>query len=94
MGVSEQSPSVGRIVHYRLTEHDVNDIFVAHGTATGRYEIGDVLPAQIIRVYDEGRHIDLSVNLGGALLLRHAVTELPGGDDGTGQWFWPPRAGS
>lgn len=88
-----QAPSVGRIVHYRLTERDVNDIFVAHGTATGKHEPGDVLPATIIRVFIDGT-IYLSVNLGSALLARAGVSRLPDGDDGLGQWFWPPRVGS
>jgi len=89
MGVSEQQPSIGRIVHYRLSEQDVADIFVAHGTETGHFNVGDVLPAQIIRVGEN--QVQLSVNLGSALLARYAgPVSVP---TTNGCWFWPPRVG-
>jgi hypothetical protein len=91
--MTEQQPSIGRIVHYRLSEQDVADIFVAHGASTGSFDVGDVLPAIVLRVNDPTVWgVDLSVQLGSATMLRRAEAG-PDGATGSlnGRWFWPPR---
>jgi hypothetical protein len=95
LGVTEQQPAIGRIVHYRLSEQDVADIFTAHGTSTGSFSAGDVLPAMVLRAddFDDRNRVDLGVQLGNATMLRSQVYEiLPDIGDGTEPgWFWPPR---
>lgn len=89
-------PSIGRIVHYRRTEQDVNDLFVDFGTAGGGVpEVGEVVAAQISRVNPDG-----SVNLrvmpdGPGTLCRASVFEgsADAFADGFGLWCWPPRVG-
>lgn len=96
--MTEQRPSIGRIVHYRLSDEDVSDIFIAHGTSTGSFSAGDVLPALVLRadLFDERHRVDLSVQLGSATLLRRGVYEIlsPVGDGTRSGWFWPPKVGA
>lgn len=84
-------PTIGRIVHYRLTEQDA---------AEAGARAGDVLPAIIVGVFAAWRSVDaplvcdLQVFLNSSapvMLHRQGVSELPPNEDGTGQWFWPPR---
>jgi hypothetical protein len=89
--VTGQAPSVGRIVHYRLTEKDVNDIFVAHGT-TNRQSVraGDTFPAMVVAIFAAYKSVnapavlDLSVFVPGGHLL--AVEEIAEGTE-QGQWL-------
>ncbi|MFH9731924.1 hypothetical protein [Streptomyces sp. NPDC017260] len=98
------TPTVGRIVHYRLSAADANDInrrrkdfstagaglsdrsgYIGH---TGNEAIeGQVLPALIVRVWDEP---DLTVNL--QVLLdgndTYWATSRKEGTD-LAQWTWP-----
>lgn len=101
---SGPAPSVGRIVHYRLSKGDVAEInrrrkrfteapsqswgFQAH---TGnQVHAGDVFPAVVVRIF-EGNDVgtcNLSVLLDGSDTY-WATSRKPGDEDG--QWFWPPR---
>lgn len=101
----QPTPSVGRIVHYRLTEHDANDInrrrkdFHTSGSAQDRTGFvghvgnqaaeGDLFPAVIVRVWDEST---VTCNL--QVLLdgtdNYWATSRAEGTE-TGRWSWPER---
>lgn len=88
-------PSVGRIVHYKLSAGDVAEIdrqhpmYNADGVRAQRNPVseGDVCAALVVRVFDAG-YSNLQVFLDGA--VRYWATSRQEGD-GTGQWSWPPR---
>lgn len=101
----KQVPTVGRIVHYRLSEDDAANInqrrhlselappsewgFQAH--RGNRAEPGQVFPATIVRTFgdDEESAVNLSVQLDGN--DTHWATSRTLGDvDGT--WSWPARS--
>lgn len=98
------APSIGRIVHYRLSEADATDInrrrersqqappsqwgFQAH--RGNRAEAGQVFPADVVRVFGTsgGSPANLQVKLDGTDILW--VTSVVHGDE-DGQWTWPTR---
>jgi hypothetical protein len=95
-------PSVGRIVHYQLTESDAEAInrrradFAASPPAnTGfqahvgnRAEEGQVLPAMVVRTFGGDAAINLQVQLDGT--DTYWATSRSEGDR-PGGWIWPPR---
>lgn len=88
-----QTPTVGRIVHYRLTDQDVNDCFTAVGSRAA-VRAGDVRPAIVIVVDQHDRErVELQVMIGPCTLWRTSVNGGPDGATGSlnGRWFWPPR---
>lgn len=94
-----QKPSVGRIVHYRLSAQDVASIQARRGAPSVQHHTGnpvaegDVVPLVIARVWpDEGGPDIPGVN-GQALLDgrdTHWVTSAHEGAE-PGTWAWPPR---
>ncbi|MFF9215638.1 hypothetical protein [Streptomyces viridosporus] len=98
-------PSIGRIVHYRLSEHDATDInrrrkdFHENGSADDRTGVvghvgnhaaeGDVFPAVVVRVWNEST---VTCNL--QVLLdgtdTYWATSREEGTD-AGRWAWPER---
>jgi hypothetical protein len=95
----EQIPTIGRIVHYKLTEYDVasikQDRIVSGFPSTNRRgnvpEISDVLPAMIVRTWGDGPDsaVQLQVFLDGNDTL-WATSKVCG--DGLGQFAWPTRS--
>ncbi|MFJ8349000.1 hypothetical protein ACIQ9J_22090 [Streptomyces sp. NPDC094153] len=104
--MTQQRPSVGRIVHYRLSEQDADAINrrrvdfqqsgVAHqrtgvvGHVGNHAEAGETFPAVIVRVWEEPT---VTVNL--RVLLDGndtlwATSRAEGSEPGA--WAWPPRA--
>ena len=98
------TPTIGRIVHYCLTEQDAESInrrrvslhldpvtegYVFH---TGNHaSVGDVFPAMIVRVNSSGASINAQVSLdGNDTLWVTSVTETVDRIM-PGGWFWPPR---
>lgn len=89
-------PSIGRIVHYRLSEQDHGRIVAmanrplpdGGSPLLNPTRPGDILPAIIVRVWDDGS-INAQVLLDGELTLW--VTSRHFGDNG-GTWRWPERA--
>lgn len=88
-------PTVGRIVHYRMTEHGAAQIrqrrAASNGILVGNpVNAGDVYPLVITRVWGdtEGSAVNGQVLLDGNDTLW--VTSATEGD-GAGQWFTPPR---
>ena len=97
------TPTIGRIVHYCLTEQDAecinrrrvnyhldpsNEGFIFH---TGNVaNAGDVFPAMAVRVNDDGASVNAQVLLdGNDTLWVTSVVESVGAVPGG--WFWPPR---
>jgi hypothetical protein len=94
--MTEQRPSIGRIVHYTLNEGDVEAIdrltpIVVDGQRQERNPVaaGHVYPAMVVRVFDPTvTTANLQVFLDGA--LTYWTTSRTEGD-GAGHWTWPPR---
>lgn len=86
------TPTIGRIVHYRLSEQDVARITInaeKHGGHQGNeVRTGDVLPALVVRV-NAGNSVNLQVFLDGPDVYWATSRGLDGIDYGC--WFWPPR---
>lgn len=79
-------PTPGRIVLYKLAEHDVEQIRVVRGNSV---RVGDVLPMIVVRVWHTG--VNGQVMLDGREPATHWVTSRVQGD-GAGEWSWPARA--
>lgn len=89
------TPTVGRIIHYKLSDTDVATIdaltYAAEASVKRNPVVeGQVFPAVIVRVW--GPADDSAVNL--QVLLDGdcsywATSRVPG--DLPGQWIWPPR---
>lgn len=77
------SPTIGRIVHYKLTNNDIKDL--GNGCA---YTEGDIAPAIVTRVWD-----DKCVNLKVLADFPENIwmTSVPKGDE-LGQWQWPQKS--
>ncbi len=73
--VSEQKPTVGRIIFYQ-----------AHGSPNGQHK-SEPRPAIITRVHDDGE-CDITVFNPSGLFFNKAKL---GGPDQPGSWYWPPR---
>lgn len=79
--MGEQRPTIGRIVHYRVSDHDGSEI---RNNAVGP---GEVLPAIVTRVWS-AISVQLRVFCDGptdAWKTSVLLGEEPG------QWSWPPR---
>jgi len=84
--MSEQVPTVGRIVHYRLSDPDATLINVPQRVGN-RARMGDTYPALVVR--NNGGSVNLQVFLDGS--DSYWATSRTEGEDG-GHWSWPPRA--
>lgn len=93
-------PTIGRIVHYKISEQDQQRITERQNRPLpdGRSPLansarsGDVFPAVIVRVWDtnpEAPLCNLHVLLDGE--LTHWITSRQEGTE-PGTWSWPPRA--
>lgn len=86
-------PTIGRVVMYRLTEHDARQITQrrAHHELRGNFvHEGDVYPAMVVRVFDGSTNgtCNLKVFLDGEDV--HWATSAREGDE-PGTWAWPER---
>lgn len=97
--MTQQKPSVGRIVHYRLSGSDVDQINahdpIDHTGVRPQHRNpvheGDVYPATVVRVFspDPASTVaNLQVHLDGR--TNHWATSRSEGEQ-AGNWFWPPR---
>lgn len=98
-----QSPSLGRIVHYKLSQQDADAINRRREDAVNGHSaqerngfqvhVGnaakaeDIFPAMIVRVF-EGGYTNLQVFLDGN--DTYWATSRIGGE-GVNRWLWPPR---
>jgi hypothetical protein len=88
-----QTPTIGRIVHYKLSEQDalsINDKRIKDQTSGNVAYKGDVYPAMIVRTWGKqaGVSVQLQVYLDGPDTY-WATSRLEG--DAEGQYIWPPR---
>lgn len=99
MAVTDQLPSVARIVHYRLSAEDVSNINFQRtrllgGERGNAPREGDVLPLIVAAVYAEYKSIEAPSVVNGQVILDGPdtlwVTSRKQGDE-NGQWSWPPR---
>lgn len=84
-------PSVGRIVHYTLTDADASLIEQRRNATTdigNRAEEGQVFPAVVVRVFEPAASVNLKVLLDGT--DDYWATSRSEGE-GAGRWSWPPR---
>lgn len=85
-------PSIGRIVHYTIADHDVAALTKDASVKRNAVEAGQVYPAMIVRTWGttEGSSVNLQVFLDGD--CSYWATSR-GEGDGPGQWAQPPRVG-
>ena len=85
--------TVGRIVHYRLSTQDVEQIDERRNAAVGQRGTGavpgDVYPAIVVRTFGDTLAVNLRVFLDGP--DTHWVTSRGYSVETDGCWFWPPR---
>ena len=90
--MSEQAPTAGRIVHYKLGGADVARISAARTHDRERQGnaalVDDVVPVIIVRVWPGGLINGQAILDGNDSLWVTSAAE----GDGPGQWHWPPRA--
>lgn len=88
-----QPPTIGRIVHYRLTQGDVDLINERHPQVVDGRQVrnavheGTVLGARVVAAFG-GTAVNLKVDLDG--YGEYWATSRPEGEN-PGNWFWPPR---
>lgn len=97
--------SLGRTVHYRLSEFDAEQINRRRAVAPG-YEpaagtqrhvgnpasAGDVLPCLVTKVWSvEGNLVNAKVFLDGNDTLWITSVHEAASPDELGAWFWPPK---
>jgi hypothetical protein len=86
-------PTIGRIVHYRLSETDAKSIERHRDDrddeSSNQARAGDVLPAIVVRTFGDTLAVNLRVFLDGADM--HWATSRGYSVQTEGCWFWPPR---
>ena len=83
-------PTIGRIVHYQLSEFDAEEISARRavtGDAGNHVQSGQVYPALVVRTFG-GPNANLQVLLDGT--DTYWATSRTSGDR-PGTWAWPPR---
>jgi hypothetical protein len=86
-------PTVGRIVHYTLTEQDVERVRAGRfATAANEVGVGDTFAAVVVRIWSQfpEPQCNLQVLLDGPDTL-WVTSSKQGTKPGT--WAWPPRVG-
>jgi hypothetical protein len=83
-------PTIGRIVHYRLSSDDVARVRALPTVHINPVNTGDTYPAVVVRVFETATNgeANLQVLLDGQAQL-WVTSAKPG--DGPGTWSWPPR---
>ncbi len=86
-------PTIGRIVHYTLSENDIE----ANQVGSGNVKAGDTVPAIIVRAWgtDPTSAVNLRVFLDGPkdLWLTSRLGAASDQINVPGFWNWPPREG-
>lgn len=85
-------PTVGRIVHYRMSEFDVGSVRTLPGFDSRRCNspvVGQVYAALVVAAWPGDSACNLVVFLDGSATY-WATSRTPGDADGC--WSWPPRA--
>ncbi len=91
-GERGQVPTIGRIVHYKLSDSDVGIIEQRRGPGVGGNQVlaGQNYPALIVRTWGDTPEsaVQLQVFLDGNDTY-WATSRVSG--HAPGQWIWPPR---
>jgi hypothetical protein len=84
-------PTIGRIVHYRLSDEDVGRARALPTIQINPVSFGDTYPAIVVRAFGAASdgEANLQVFLDGQAQL-WVTSAKPG--TGPGTWSWPPRA--
>lgn len=88
------TPTIGRIVHYTLSEYDAEQIerqrpqVVDGRQVRNSAQPGDVFPALIVRAWPQSICVNLKIFFDGE--GEYWATSRNEGD-GPGQWAWPRR---
>lgn len=86
------TPTIGRVVHYRLSEQDI-ELIAEHRRETGEQgntaRPGDLYPSIVVRTFGDSLAVNLQVFLDGPDTLW--VTSRGYSVQTQGCWFWPPR---
>ncbi|MEU7891678.1 hypothetical protein AB0B45_02310 [Nonomuraea sp. NPDC049152] len=90
-------PTIGRVVLYKLSGHDVSMIdlhnmqsYGGQGVVRSPVKLGEVYPAVVVRTFEGAeKTVNLQVLLDGNTSY-WAASRSEGPDHG--QWSWPPRA--
>lgn len=91
-------PTMGRFVHYTLTQYDVDRINrnrrergdAGLPVAANGCKAGDTFTALVVRVWSNTGAANLQVFLDGEDVL-WATSATPGEPGQEGRWIWPPR---
>lgn len=101
-----QTPSIGRIVHYKLTWTDMNTINDAVNGGAGKLaanvpRVGDVYPAMIVRTWGgtAASSVQLQVFIDGNFTIwatsvcaaEHSPDHGPDNPHPERSYIWPPR---
>lgn len=92
MVVTEQLPSIGWTVHYRMSGDDISALPITVLARGNRPHADDVYPAMIVRANDGDLRVNLQVFIDGPDTLW--MTSVGYSAVTTGCWFWPPRVGA
>lgn len=87
---TQPTPSIGRIVHYRLQE---SELPVIRGYGGNPVNAGDVFPAIIVKVWGDKPEsaVQLKVMLDGPRDFWRTSAACDPQGKANGAWFWPPR---
>lgn len=83
-------PTLGRTVHYKLTQQDaeaINHRRTDRGIVANMAAEGQTFPAEVVRTFG-GEAVNLQVHLDGPDIY-WATSRCEG--DVPGRWIWPPR---
>lgn len=91
-----QQPSIGRVVHYRLTQYDVDSIErrkTAAGAVANPHTVGQVVPLDIVLVWPDEHGAGVPGVNGQAKIDGNFQLWITSAREGTepGTWSWPPR---
>ncbi|MEZ0066688.1 hypothetical protein ABIA32_002700 [Streptacidiphilus sp. MAP12-20] len=93
--MTQPAPTIGRIVHYTLHEHDAAAIQHRRkqaGTLANFVEEGQTYPAIVVRVWSpDSGSANIRVLLDGNDDL-WVTSATPANEPTPGRWNWPPRA--
>lgn len=90
-------PSIGRVVHYKLSESDADEIYkrrVAKGFQGNSVKHGDVFPAMVVVTWgtNPDSAVNLQVFLDGDDSFWATSRKVARGQDDEGCFTWPVRA--
>lgn len=87
----DQTPTIGRVVHYTLTDYDVTYLQALNSDESlGNTRVGQVVPAVIVAVWSPTL-VNLHVLLDAPLAYWATSRALADEEHTAGRWRWPER---